>query len=1071
VSVVSSLSTQLAGDGDADDLIARTDRQPFVAYRINDGNLAKIEALFHPEQSSSGGSQLAAQLSAALPQHELMSHFGFSQFRKTRAADMGFQSQLRDLRADLQQRRRPQHNGGDNDIDDSDQESSSSSSSDDQFRNVSDNENNDNDNDDDSSSVVSSLSSGSRSQSMSARSLSRSNSLKQQHQYSHGSVRSTPRHSKARHSGTESGSGQGNLFLALHGGDQGAYFAQSLLNESLSPDHHRHQPHHRHHSGRGHSNSNSRSEAMGDRKRPQTITPMGSPFRLGKLQRVDDHDHDNVDDKDNYTDNHSLSMSQASVAQRSVSSAPFRAVQQLRRAEVSSSAPEPSTAYESWISQYKTRRSDNRLGEFSTQLAPLIVSQKPQQKFSDSFAGVAAATTAVPSRSANSQTMLVSFAPSKSASVSARPNTAIADFMRDLDPLSLNVQSTVIGSGPRLSEGVHQDVEDLYDDDEVWDSSDDDHEHTGRGNDGQRSKSVRKSLSTSLLVGERVYNNESDNDHDHEEAGEGLGGESSTNPFVVQRHMRMRAEKLIDHKFVQALFLKKTTFVQSQDLIHRMEQLLALLDSNQTGYISFEQFTRLILAIAPKHLLRADVEKFFNAQTDRPEDLVDYREFVISGKVLLLTKAQLLQKNREHAKEEEAKREKERLRMVSGQQQRDASTAFAHRSETSTTAVWLKRQREYVGNPSTYTWKQHLKWYSTRKAQAVIWLVRRATRAFDHEKQLLEAQRFLSHTLRRQALAMTDLMNYGHAALFAKEKRMVAKRRLLTRVIRARKHIQHVQAAHFFLVMTAKGAKKEAEYIYKFQAMREQSKRDRVEKMTAVEQDEENLLFHLHVSAPLAKKKQANYGNLFKVKELQRLAILFLKAKGSFAKEVTERQQESLQGLQQFAHRVLKQCIAQERAQRQLVQRAELSLSFCIAQDQAWLFLLRRGDRAVNLGIRKEKAQEWLRDKATTTISFLASQSTTWIELYEIGKKTLARMNERESAFARLCQRREKAQRLVLVLEEAFQFLRQAPQRLFRVYDEMDKASHWLEARAQQAKQHALKQGIALNYLQVMLHD
>ena len=42
---------------------------------------------------------------------------------------------------------------------------------------------------------------------------------------------------------------------------------------------------------------------------------------------------------------------------------------------------------------------------------------------------------------------------------------------------------------------------------------------------------------------------------------------------------------------------------------------------------------RVILAVAPPSLLRADVMAFMEAQTDDDQALIDYREFIISGKV------------------------------------------------------------------------------------------------------------------------------------------------------------------------------------------------------------------------------------------------------------------------------------------------------------------------------------------------------------------------------------------------------------------------------------------------------
>lgn len=60
------------------------------------------------------------------------------------------------------------------------------------------------------------------------------------------------------------------------------------------------------------------------------------------------------------------------------------------------------------------------------------------------------------------------------------------------------------------------------------------------------------------------------------------------------------------------------------------------MDNEDTGFVSWESFARVLLAIAPPKLLREDVVEFMQAQTDSDQNLVDYREFVISGKVMIV---------------------------------------------------------------------------------------------------------------------------------------------------------------------------------------------------------------------------------------------------------------------------------------------------------------------------------------------------------------------------------------------------------------------------------------------------
>lgn len=77
-------------------------------------------------------------------------------------------------------------------------------------------------------------------------------------------------------------------------------------------------------------------------------------------------------------------------------------------------------------------------------------------------------------------------------------------------------------------------------------------------------------------------------------------------------------------------------FLQTQNLVERIESVLKLMDSQDTGFVPWETFARVLLAIAPPKLLREDVVEFMQAQTDSDQNLVDYREFVISGKVMIV---------------------------------------------------------------------------------------------------------------------------------------------------------------------------------------------------------------------------------------------------------------------------------------------------------------------------------------------------------------------------------------------------------------------------------------------------
>ena len=63
------------------------------------------------------------------------------------------------------------------------------------------------------------------------------------------------------------------------------------------------------------------------------------------------------------------------------------------------------------------------------------------------------------------------------------------------------------------------------------------------------------------------------------------------------------------------------------------------MDKDDSGFVTWESFARILLAVAPPKLLREDVIEFMQAQTDSDQNLVDYREFIISGKVMIVDRS------------------------------------------------------------------------------------------------------------------------------------------------------------------------------------------------------------------------------------------------------------------------------------------------------------------------------------------------------------------------------------------------------------------------------------------------
>lgn len=587
-----------------------------------------------------------------------------------------------------------------------------------------------------------------------------------------------------------------------------------------------------------------------------------------------------------------------------------------------------------------------------------------------------------------------------SQSISSGP-TDLQAYLTELDPLSLSIMEY---SSPAKGKSI---VQEVFTEEMQWDDMLD-------SDDEGHPKSVH----------DRIV--------EEEEVG---------NEYVRTRKLRMKAEKLIDHSFVQKFFVhKKPNVAAIQEMLLRIEQLFEIIDTDHSGYITFEAFTRLLMAVAPKQIVRQDITTFINAQTDNMADLVDYNEFIISGKVLLLTKAQaLVAKNTAS---------KSRLFTSSAQQ---AANALPHADDQqlSSTKTWLARQKAVTGEASTYTWKNHVEWYQKRKASALIWCIRRATRALDHEILLKNAKSFLL-VQAKQAHAMTFLLEIGRVSLLQKDKSNVARQKLLRRVMHARYFILKVQHTHEYLKNIADSKKRELDFL------------DRIHSMKRTIQQEEIREQVLLLSRP----KQADYANLYKVKVLQERSRAYLHALAKRSIVHSNKQAEVMSYLIAYATKVQGQLIIKDRARRELIQRAEVAYEFLIKQDQILLGLLRIGQTALKFMDRQTDALNFLLAKGPAAIEFLSAQASAQVELYAMGRKTLSFMNTREDAFAYLRRRREKSALFIEKKREAVAFLRSKPDKIWGVLTHTDDAQEWLVQRAQRAARYIVVRNKAQQYLQ-----
>eukprot|EP01041_Mallomonas_annulata_P004735 gene4735-9404_t len=406
------------------------------------------------------------------------------------------------------------------------------------------------------------------------------------------------------------------------------------------------------------------------------------------------------------------------------------------------------------------------------------------------------------------------------------------------------------------------------------------------------------------------------------------------------------AEKLIDMEFTRRLFNEKATLEDMKHTVRRLQDLLELVDKEGSGYVTWECFARVLLAIAPPHLLRAHVVSFLEAQTDSAEDMVDYREFVISGKVMVV--------ERSHGSEE------------------------FHPPVTS----WFNRQKSVAGDHTTHTWRNHVEWYRQRKSQAVIWLMRRAGRALNYYKRVISAVSSLRYAGVR-ARKLEELMECGRRGKMSFERRLDAERALIKRSLHARRwRIVQTQAIEF-LRKKAKVAVDKAER----------------EIAIRVTPPSLNTIYKIHCGRFLAAKYLHAYGK----EALQRVdkryeAMLWLRALGQRANAqiiVLKRVHQLLVG---HADAALAHCTRQDATLRTLIRLGqERALFFMDRQETCLAWLLKRGHRAHQFTSLKNNHYMSLRNKAVFTLSLLNNREDAFKEL----------VRRRENAVGLLARQRE----------------------------------------------------------------
>jgi hypothetical protein len=495
----------------------------------------------------------------------------------------------------------------------------------------------------------------------------------------------------------------------------------------------------------------------------------------------------------------------------------------------------------------------------------------------------------------------------------------------------------------------------------------------------------------------------SEQDEDEDDFDEQPPTDEPGSPKRPPKKLRIRAEKLLDQRFIQGLFTKKMSIKHTQVFLAKLQDLLELVDTDKSGYVPWGSFGRVLVNVAPAHVLREDVEDFLDAQVESNEDIINYREFVISGKVTIVEK-----KNGRS------------VLPING---------------------WLERQKLYSGDASTWTWKNHLKWYNARKRDAVVWLMRRSTRAQVQEVVLGKAKLFLYNEGKR-AKAVSFLLHCGHQSRNALAVRKNAKKHLMFRAFQARMLRNRVSDAYQFLSVLAEKVKFAEEVA---------AKKNQVIKIEDV----------LTEHAP-----QVGYEILYETRNKHIAASMFLIKRSKRALDHSARQDEEQAELAANAKRVLTQMIFVARAAQWLFEKAQFYHNYCCEQDNTLLYLKRKGKWALAYFDRQAAALPWLIGRGRAALAHNKLQEDTFSDIIRIGQFKLNLLNKREEAVAYTRRRRYNAEALIINQKAAIQFLRSKISLLDSNVQAVLDDENWLYKRGQASVVHVDVQRKAVRRLQ-----
>ena len=568
----------------------------------------------------------------------------------------------------------------------------------------------------------------------------------------------------------------------------------------------------------------------------------------------------------------------------------------------------------------------------------------------------------------------------------------VPDYLAKLDPLSINVSTT-------LRALVKQRIQDELGDEGSVPSA------TVLIEGRQTGSDIDLSNSSSL-----------DNSMD---SYEGEGG--MTNTFFSQKvtssnRVCIKAEKLTDMKFIRRMFNeKRMTVKDTQELIAKLEDILELMDKDNTGYVTWKVFSRVLVSIAPKHLLRSDVEAFLSAQVDNENDLVDYKEFSISGKVMVV-------ENKEGVGQILARS------WYSRQKKNKMLSALGDNDPT-----------------STYTWKNHVKWFEKRKSDALIWLMRRANRAIQYYTYVETAQSYLLQ-VGIFGKALTGLIENGTRALEALDVSRNIRILLSKRAIHARDYSRKREEARQYL------------YYKSHPEVLTPQEEKRKEKLRVIKQQE---IHSLKAFSPSISKV---YRLIYITKE----ATQFLKQASQVAFARCRKIDEAYDWLTELGKQTVKQEARHTETQLELFAMGEKARHYCVFIDKAILGLFRWGEFALRFFDRQDAALNWILDRGIRAQKFVIYKEKCTEQLQHCGRITLANLNTRENGYAFLSKRALLSQDLRRNQLAAIKYLTNVPARIYANEQALVEANEYLVVKARHALVHQDKTMRAAKYLVTM---